>query len=595
MTQRNFAIIAHIDHGKSTLADRLLEATQTMSQREMQPQVLDSMELERLRGITIKSHPVTMHYTLGQTSYQLNLIDTPGHVDFSYEVSRALAACEGAILVVDATQGIQAQTLANLYMALERDLTIIPVLNKIDLPSADCEGVAAQIEELIGIDRQEILHVSAKTGEGITPLLEAIITRIPPPPVLEEKRSCALVFDSHYDSYRGVLVYIRVMSGQFEKGQLVTFCQNRAHYTLQQTAQFTPKEVRVSQLRAGDVGCVVLGIKNPKEVRVGDTLTDAKHSVEKPLPGFQAMQPVVFAAIYPLESTDYQALSDALAKLQLNDAALFIEAESSKALGLGFRCGFLGLLHLEIVFERVRRDFGLEVITTAPGVRYKYKRTNGEEGECDQAGHYPDPVQIDQSFEPWVRSRIITPSSTLGAVLSLANDKRGQLQKTETLDETRLLLHYDFPLSEIVTDFSDKLKSVTQGFASFDYTMDGYRSAPIVKLEMKVHNEPIEELAQLVHRDRAEARGRWMCQKLKETMQRQQFKVAIQAAIGGKIIARETLSELKKDVTAKCYGGDISRKRKLWEAQAKGKKKMKERGRVHLGQDAYMALLRDQD
>lgn len=590
---RNFSIIAHIDHGKSTLADRLLELTKTVAARDMQEQLLDDMDLERERGITIKAHPVTMYYEAkdGET-YQINLIDTPGHVDFSYEVSRSLAACEGALLVVDAGQGVQAQTLANVHLAIERNLEILPVINKIDLPTANVEEVRKQIEDVIGIDASEAVCCSAKSGLGVEAILEEILVKIPPPKEPADSILRALVFDSHYDTYRGVMVYVRVISGEIKKGSQIKMMANDRSFEVLEVGIFAPNEKPVSELRPGEVGYMIANIKKTSDVKVGDTITLQKYPAEEPLPGFRHISPVVFAGIYPIDSTDFEALRDALNKLQLNDTALYMEQESSMALGFGFRCGFLGLLHLEIVFERIQREFDLDVISTAPSVIYRFLLSDGKVLEVDNPAHYPDPTFIDTVEEPWVKCHIIIPSEYLGAIMSLGMEKRGNCVKTETLDSRRLLLTYRFPLNEIITDFNDKLKSITKGYGSFDYEFDGYEPSDIIKLEIRVNEEPVDAFSCLVHRTKAESKGRAICEKLVEVIPMQLFKVPIQAAIGGKVVARETIKAMTKNVTAKCYGGDITRKRKLWEKQKKGKKRMKEIGKVNIPQSAFMEVLK---
>lgn len=590
---RNFSIIAHIDHGKSTIADRLLELTKTVAPRDMQEQLLDNMDLERERGITIKAHPVTMLYHAedGDT-YQINLIDTPGHVDFTYEVSRSLSACEGALLVVDAAQGVQAQSLANVHLAVERNLEIVPVLNKIDLPAADIEGVKKQIEDVIGLDASDAICCSAKSGIGIQDILERILTEIPHPKEPADSILRALVFDSHYDTYRGVMVYIRIISGEITKGSQIKMMATGKTFEVLDVGIFTPKEKTVDRLRPGEVGYMIGNIKNSADVKIGDTITTVKHPSKEALPGFRLISPVVFAGIYPIDSTDFEALRDALAKLQLNDSALHIEQESSMALGFGFRCGFLGLLHLEIVFERIQREFDIDVISTAPSVIYKFTLNDGTVKEVDNPAHYPDPTYIDFVEEPWVKCHIIIPSEYLGVLMSLGMEKRGDCIKTETMDSRRLILTYRFPLNEIITDFNDKLKSITKGYGSFDYEFDGYEKSDIIKLEIRVNEEPVDAFSCLVHRTKAEGKGRAICAKLVEVIPMQLFKVPIQAAIGGKIVARETIRAITKNVTAKCYGGDITRKRKLWEKQKKGKKKMKEIGKVNIPQSAFMAVLK---
>jgi len=592
---RNFSIIAHIDHGKSTIADRLLQLTGTIADRDMQEQVLDNMDLERERGITIKAHPVTMTYKAddGQI-YQINFIDTPGHVDFSYEVSRSLSACEGALLVVDAVQGVQAQSLANVHLAIERNLEILPVINKIDLPSADVESVKQQIEDVIGLDTSTTILCSAKMGTGIKEILESILIYVPAPKPPSDEILRALIFDSHYDTYRGVMVYVRVISGAITKKSMVNMMFSGKTFEVLEVGIFTPSAVPVEELRPGEVGYVIANIKNTSDVKIGDTLTSTRNPALEPLPGFRVITPVVFAGIYPVDSSDFETLRDALYKLQLNDSALHVEQESSMALGFGFRCGFLGLLHLEIVFERLQRHFHLDIITTAPSVIYKFTLTNGTQLEIDNVAHYPDPAQIDYVEEPWVKCHIMAPSEYLGAIMSLGMDKRGTLEKTETMDK-RLLLTYRLPLNEIITDFNDKLKSVTRGYGSFDYEFDCYEKNDIVKLEIRVNEEPVDAFSCLVHRSKAEGRGRAICKKLVEVIPMQQFKVPVQAAIGGKVIARETIRAITKNVTAKCYGGDITRKRKLWEKQKEGKKRMKEIGKVTIPQSAFMEVLKAGD
>jgi len=593
---RNFSIIAHIDHGKSTLADRLLELTHTVVARDMQAQVLDDMDLERERGITIKAHPVTMIYeTKEGDKYQINLIDTPGHVDFAYEVSRSLAACEGALLVIDACQGVQAQTLANVYLAIERNLEIMPVLNKIDLPNADVESVRQQIEEVIGIDAKDAICCSAKSGLGVDLILDRILTTIPPPQEPQDNILRALVFDSHYDIYRGVMVYIRVFSGEISRGTPIKLMANEKTFEVLEVGKFIPKATVVDKLRPGEVGYMIANIKSSSDVKIGDTLTSQKHPADAPLPGFKNITPVVFAGIYPIETTDFEALRDALMKLQLNDAALHIEQESSTALGFGFRCGFLGLLHLEIIYERIQREFDLDILSTAPSVIYRFTLHDGSIIEVDNPAHYPDPTSIDTVEEPWVKSHIIVPTDYLGAVMNLGMDKRGSCLKTETLDAHRLMLTYRLPLNEIITDFNDKLKSITKGYGSFDYEFDCYEEGDIIKLEIRINEEPVDAFSCLVHRSKAESKGRVLCEKLKDLIPMQLFKVPIQAAIGGKVVARETIKAQSKNVTAKCYGGDISRKRKLWEKQKKGKERMKKFGKVNIPQNVFMDVLKTGD
>lgn len=593
---RNFSIIAHIDHGKSTIADRLLELTHTVEARDMQAQLLDDMDLERERGITIKAHPVTMIYKAKDGStYQINLIDTPGHVDFTYEVSRSLAACEGALLVVDAGQGVQAQSLANVHLALDRNLEVVPVINKIDLPTADIEDVKKQIEDVIGLDASNAVLCSAKSGIGIDEILERILTEVPHPKEPEDDILRALVFDSHYDVYRGVMVYIRVMSGEITKGSLIKMMATNKNFEVLEVGIFCPKSKPVTSLRPGEVGYIIANIKVASDVKSGDTITLQKYPAKEPLPGFKNITPVVFAGIYPIDTGDFEALRDALEKLQLNDSALYMEQESSLALGFGFRCGFLGLLHLEITFERLQREFDLDIISTAPSVIYKFTLGDERVIEISNPSQYPDPASIAWVEEPWIKSHIIVPSEYLGAVMALGMEKRGQLIKTETMDSRRLLLTYRFPLNEIITDFNDKLKSITRGYGSFDYEFDGYEEGDIIKLEIRVNEEPVDAFSCLVHRSKAENRGRVICEKLKEVIPMQLFKVPVQAAIGGKIVARETIKAITKNVTAKCYGGDISRKRKLWEKQKKGKKRMKEIGKVNIPQSAFMEVLKAGD
>ncbi len=590
---RNFSIIAHIDHGKSTMADRLLEITNTVPKREMHEQFLDSMDLERERGITIKAHPVTMFYTAkNQVTYQINFIDTPGHVDFSYEVSRSLAACEGALLIIDATQGVQAQTLANVLLAMDRNLEIVPVLNKIDLPSAQPDEVKKQIEDILGIDTENLVLASGKTGKGVEEILERILTQIPCPKEPEDNRLRALVFDSHYDPYRGAMAYVRIISGEIRKKTQIRMMSSGKVFEVLEVGIFSPNEKPVEVLRPGEVGYFTANMKNTADMKIGDTITLNKDPAQTPLPGFKLISPVVFASIYPVDSSDYELLRDSLNKLQLNDSALYIEQESSQALGFGFRCGFLGLLHLEIVFERLRREFELDIITTAPSVVYRITLRDGTQKEIDNVAHYPDPSSIESVEEPWVKSHIMVPSDYLGAVMNLGMDKRGNLLKTESLDSKRLLLTYRLPLNEILTDFNDKLKSITRGYGSFDYEFECYEQGDIIKLEIRVNEEPVDAFSCMVHRSKAESKGRAICKKLKEVIPQQLFKVPIQAAIGGKIISRETIGALSKNVTAKCYGGDITRKRKLWEKQKKGKKRMKEIGKVQIPQSAFMEVLK---
>jgi len=593
---RNFSIIAHIDHGKSTLSDRLLEITETVAQRDMQEQLLDDMELERERGITIKAHPVTMYYRSKDSHvYQMNFIDTPGHVDFSYEVSRSLAACEGALLVIDATQGVQAQSLANVHLAFERDLEILPILNKIDLPAAEIDVAKEQIEGIIGIEAHRVILCSAKTGEGVAAILERILAEIPPPEVGENSALKALIFDSHYDPYRGVMVYVRLMSGEVRKKSLLLFMATQKHFEVLEVGIFSPRAKPVDVLRPGEVGYLVGNIKTTSDVKIGDTITNFRGGVTIPLPGFKVIRPVVYAGIYPIDSSDFTSVKDALVKLQLNDSALYVEQESSLALGSGFRCGFLGLLHLEITFERLQREFDLDIMATAPSVVYQVTLTSGEMQQIDNPAHFPDPSMITCVKEPWAKAHVMTPGKDLGAIMGLSMEKRGILDQTEAVGKNTLLLTLRFPMNEIMTDFNDRLKSVTRGYGSFDYEFLSHEVGEIVKLDIRVNNEIVDAFSCLVSKTRAESKGRAICDKLKEVIPRQQFKIPIQAAIGGKILARETIPALSKHVTAKCYGGDITRKRKLWEKQKKGKKKMREIGKVRIPQSAFMAILKAED
>ncbi len=590
---RNFCIIAHIDHGKSTLADRLIEHTETLSSREMEKQILDSMDLERERGITIKLKPVRMKYQAkdGQT-YQLNLIDTPGHVDFSYEVSRSLNACEGVILVIDATQGIEAQTLANVYLALEQDLEIIPVINKIDLPSADPERVKKEVEEVIGIDCSDAVLASAKDGTGIPEILEQIVNLIPAPQGDEEEPLQALIFDSHYDNYRGVICYIRVMHGTLKAGMRILLMATDKVYEVLEVGTFRPGMQPLDELRAGEVGYLAATIRTVQDTRVGDTITDADRPAQEPLPGYRQATPMVFCGIYPTETSDYPALRDALEKLQLNDASLSYETETSAALGFGYRCGFLGLLHLEIVQERLDRHYNLDIITTAPTVIYRVTKTNGEVLTLDNPAQVPEPNEIEIIEEPYVKATILTPDTYIGTVMDLVIERRGVFDHMEYLDPHRVLLLYELPLSEIIYDFFDQLKSRTRGYASLDYEMSEYKAADLVKMDILVAGDAIDALAVIVHREKAVPRGRALCERLRKVIPRQQFEIPIQAALGNKIIARENIAAYRKDVLAKCYGGDVSRKRKLLEKQKEGKKRMRLVGNVELPQDAFMAVLK---
>ncbi|SHJ29620.1 GTP-binding protein LepA [Rubritalea squalenifaciens DSM 18772] len=591
---RNFSIIAHIDHGKTTLSDRLLEFTQTISEREKQDQLLDAMDLERERGITIKSHPVSMYYPAkdGKT-YQLNLLDTPGHVDFSYEVSRSLAACEGALLIVDAAQGVEAQTLANLHLANEQELTIIPVINKIDLPSADLPKVHKQLEDIVCIPAEEAIPASAKNGIGIEDILEAIVERIPAPVQPEDNKLRASVFDSVYDNFRGVVSYVRVISGSMRRGTKIKFFHTPNNYEIKEVGVFTPAMTKRDELVAGDVGYVIANMKSASDVKIGDTMTESSNPCSDPLPGFKEIQPMVFAGIYPVDTSDFEALKAAVAKLQINDAAFSFMAESSAALGFGFRCGFLGLLHMEIIQERLRREFNMDIISTYPSVIYEVSLTNGEEIIVDNPCMLPDSQAIQEIREPMVRVYIMTPGDYIGDLMKLVMDKRGEMENTETIDDLRVMLTCNLPLSEILVDFNDRLKSMTRGYGSMDYEHNGYRAAKMVKMDMLIAGEPVDAFATIVHRDKAESYGRKLATRLKEVIPQQLFVVAIQAAIGGKIIARESISAMRKNVTAKCYGGDISRKRKLLEKQKKGKAKMKAIGKVNIPQDAFIRVLKN--
>ncbi|NMA72351.1 MAG: elongation factor 4 [Firmicutes bacterium] len=590
---RNFSIIAHIDHGKTTLSDRLLERTRTVERREMQDQLLDSMDLERERGITIKMQAVRLHYRRPNgEEYVLNLIDTPGHVDFSYEVSRSLAACEGALLVIDASQGIEAQTLANLYLALEHDLEIIPVINKIDLPNADPDRVLRELEESVGLDASGALLVSAKTGHGVPEVLEAIVERIPPPQGNPDTPLRALVFDSHFDSYRGVVAYIRVKDGVLRRGDEILLMQSGKTFEVSELAVFRPNLVPVEELRAGEVGAVMASMKDVTDCRVGDTVTLAGRPAEEPLPGYEPAKPMVFCGLYPVDNDAFEDLRAALAKLQLNDAALLYEPETSAALGFGFRCGFLGLLHMEIIQERLEREFGLELVTTAPSVVYRVVDRQGQVHEVRNPEELPDPARIQEIQEPYVLATILTPEEYIGPVMELCQERRGEFVTMEYLGPERARLEYRLPLAEILMEFFDRLKSRTRGYASLDYRFDGYRPSNLVKLEILINGKPVDALSAIVHREKAYERGRQLTQKLKELIPRQLFEVPIQAAIGGRIIARETVKAIRKDVLAKCYGGDVTRKRKLLEKQKEGKRRMKQLGNVEVPQEAFMAVLR---
>ena len=589
---RNFSIVAHIDHGKSTLADRLIQVTGGLTDREMKEQVLDSMELERERGITIKAQTVRLEYTAKDgESYILNLIDTPGHVDFTYEVSRSLSACEGALLVVDASQGVEAQTLANVYQAIDVDLEIVPVLNKIDLPAAEPDRVKAQIEDVIGIDASDAVEISAKTGMGVPDVLEAIVTRLPAPDGDIDAPLKALLVDSWYDPYLGVVVLVRIVDGSLKKGMRIKMMGAKAVYTVDQVGVSTPKKTPVDMLGPGEIGYLTAQIKEVADTKVGDTITDDRRPTDTALPGFKPSVPVVFCGIFPVDANDFEDLRAAMGKLRLNDASFEFEMETSAALGFGFRCGFLGLLHLEIIRERLEREFNLDLITTAPSVVYDIHLTDGSKTELHNPADMPDPVRIDHIEEPWIKATIMTPDEYLGGILKLCEERRG-IQQDLTYAGTRAMVVYELPLNEVVFDFYDRLKSVTAGYASFDYQLIGHRPGNLVKMQILVNDEPVDALSIVVHRDKAEARGRAMCEKLKDLIPRHMFKIPIQAALGGRVIARETISAMRKDVTAKCYGGDASRKRKLLDKQKAGKKKMRQFGRVEIPQEAFIKALK---
>jgi GTP-binding protein LepA len=590
---RNFSIIAHIDHGKSTLADRILQLTGAVADRDMEAQLLDDMDLERERGITIKAHAVRLDYKArdGQ-NYVLNLIDTPGHVDFSYEVSRSLSACEGALLIVDASQGVEAQTLANTYLALENDLELLPVLNKIDLPSAEPDRIKEQIENIIGLDASDAVLASAKTGVGVEDILEQIVAKIPAPQGDKNAPLKALIFDSWYDSYRGVIVLFRIIEGTIKKGTKIKFFNTGREYLVETLGVNRPRPTPINELSVGEVGFLTASIKTVADVQIGDTITEAARPVDTPFPGFQEIKPMVFAGLYPIDSAQYEDLRDAMDKLRLNDASFFYEPESSTALGFGFRCGFLGLLHMEIIQERLEREFNLDLITTAPGVRYRVTTTNNEVTEVDSPSKMPETGRIAKIEEPFIEATILTGDAFLGGILALLEEKRGVQKKFEFVSENRVMLVYELPLNEIVLDFYDRLKSVSKGYASLDYHFSDYRESNLVKLDVLVSGEPVDALSLVLHRSNAEAKGKLVAAKMKELIPRQMFEVPIQAAIGSKIIARETVKAMGKNVTAKCYGGDISRKRKLLEKQKEGKKRMKKVGRVEIPQEAFLAVLK---
>ncbi len=589
---RNFCIIAHIDHGKSTLADRLLQMTRTVDSRELQEQTLDDMDLERERGITIKSHAIQMNYTQDGQNYVLNLIDTPGHVDFSYEVSRAIASCEGALLIVDASQGIEAQTISNLYLAVEHDLTIIPLLNKMDLPGANPDEVSDQIVDLLGCSRDEIIPCSGKTGLGVDEVLEAIVARIPSPKGDPHAPAQALIFDSVYNNYRGVVAYFRVFNGKIRSGERVKFINTGREYIAEEVGILKLKPQPREEVLTGDVGYIISGIKSAKEVQVGDTITSLERPSTESIKGFEVVKPMVFAGIYPVETEDYEELRESMEKLQLNDASLVFEPESSAALGFGFRCGFLGMLHMEIIQERLEREFDMTVITTVPNVSYYCTTTKGKKLTVNNPSDLPDPSTIDFIEEPYISAQIITKSEFIGPIIALCMNKRGIIKNQIYLTTNRVEISFDMPLGEIVFDFYDRLKTISRGYASFDYQLTEYRQSKLVRMDIRLNSEPVDALSSLIHADKAYELGKKMCEKLRELLPRQQFEIAIQASIGAKIIARETIKALRKDVTAKCYGGDISRKRKLLEKQKKGKKRMRQVGNVEIPQNAFLAVLK---
>ncbi len=593
---RNFSIIAHIDHGKSTLADRLLERTGTVAARDLQEQLLDGMDLERERGITIKSHPVRMRYNAEDgKEYQLNLIDTPGHVDFNYEVSRSLGACEGALLLIDATQGVQAQTVANVNLAFRQNLKIIPLINKIDLPAANLDLCFEQMEEVLAIPREEAMLVSGKTGDGVPELLEAIVKRVPPPEAIEDTGASALIFDSTYDSYRGVVVYVRVFSGSFKRGSKIRFLANNMESEIKEVGSFTPEMAATGTINAGEVGYIIPNIKSPSDTKIGDTITDVKHPCRNPLPGFQEVRPMVFSGIYPIDSADYDQLKFSMSKLQLNDAAFIYQAETSAALGFGFRCGFLGLLHMEIIQERLRREYNMDIIATYPSVIYHVYLKDGTMQEVDNPVLLPDPSVIDHIEEPLIQAKIMIPGTYIGDIMNLVMSKRGICTHTDSADAGHVIITAELPMHEILIDFHDKLKSLTRGYGSMDYEPAGYRTDKLVKLDIMVNGEVVDAFSSIVHVDMAGSRGRTIAERLRDVIPPQMFQVAVQAAIGGKIVARETIRALRKNVIAKCYGGDITRKRKLLEKQKEGKKRMKAIGRVNIPQEAFVAVLKNSD
>jgi len=592
--KRNFCIIAHVDHGKTTLSDRLLEYTNTVAQRVMTEQYLDSMDLERERGITIKSHPVTMQYPAKDGKiYQLNLMDTPGHVDFSYEVSRSLAACEGALLLIDAAQGVEAQTVANAHLANQQNLRVIPVINKIDLPSADLDTCTRQLEEILAIPAEEAILASGKSGIGIEEILEAVVTKFPPPRWSEHPALRVLIFDCAYDAYRGVIIYVRVFSGSLRTGEFVKMMSDESRTEVKETGVFTPKMNKTESLEAGDVGYIVCNIKIVADIKIGDTITSAVNPATEMLPGYKEVHPMVFCGIYPLETSNYEKLKASLGRLRLNDAAFIYQAESSVALGFGFRCGFLGLLHMEIIQERIRREYDVDIISTYPSVVYKVKLATGEMIEVDNPINLPDPSSIEELYEPTIIASLHIPNTALGDILALVMEKRGTCDHTDTLDSTRVMLTCTLPLNEILVDFNDRLKSITRGYGSMDYELGEYRAADLVKMDILVNGDPVEAFATIVHREKAPLRGREICERLAGIIPAHLFTIAVQAAIGGKVIARESVRAMRKDVTAKCYGGDITRKRKLLEKQKEGKRKMKQIGRVSIPPDAFIQVLKN--